>query len=597
MRGIQDLPPELIAQVVSYLPTAQATANFSQTSQHFKRDVDDAAWQSFVSSRFPSIQVRGDSINRDWKSVAHSLTALSQNLDRKAFLARYLEPKKYIQLPNFQLGNRWKLGRGQSMGYRPIIDSYEELCGDRIWQRRDVLAWGAGSQLAVRVRNLDWKHGIWEDRPFGVRDSFGHLSNWYLWKPPNAREGVDDVTSMKLLPDHFKFSKTDNRVNLVYCTHQGQLSLASLPRFTTPSGNNIPAQQFATNGVPIKEIACSSPRSRLLAAAYGPSEDVNRVSLYTIPGSWPTGPIEETDSVLVRTEENYAIIWSTEFLSDKRFAVGVGPSVQQVHIYDVGPSGIMESRKLSWTEGLGPSIGDPGRYRKSAAYCIKPLPESSCAGNRPDDLFLTGGYDGIIRLHDLRVSQPTVSEYSVPTNESAIYDMALIGRERIVAGCAQHGALTIFDIRVPGGRNYSYQSAIDESLGAETNANLIWLNPCSSQKDTFNSRERWMSDWRLGKSPVYSVSSPSPYSPFIYAGVEGNVMELAFTSYTDGTPDPIFRPLRSTSNADFIAQEKEILNLPMNDEENGRLRLLKQKRLANTKCGEGIAGYDERWEI
>lgn len=610
MPGIQDLPPEVVDQVASYLPTARAATNLRQTSKRLRATINDHAWSEFVRLKFPSISIEGGNIN-DWKSVTHGLTTLSRNLDRKAFLARFVAaPREYERLPEYQL--KWKLGRGQSMGYRPIIDSYEEMTGEHFWQRRDILAWGAGSQLAIRARNLDPDSTqVRELAPPASIDSFSHKTNWFLWKPPGACEGRDDITGMRLLPKHFQHSGGDGRIYAVYCTNRGQVALVGLPTTESADIRGVPIQKFVAGEGPVRDIAVSSPYSRLLAAAHAPNQNFNKLSLFTIPGAWTSQPIREVDSLEVDSPKNCGSLWSTEFLSENRLAIGVGPSAHQVYIYDVQPSGIAQHplRKLSWTEkGTSPlsyDVVDASRVRKSSAYCIKPLPESSSATNRPGELFLTGGYDGIIRLLDLRSSEPIAAEYTLTGSESAIYSIATIGRERVVAGCAQHGAVTIFDVRVTGGRNYAYQNVINQSLDNKTNGSLIWLKPCSNRqysngKYLPQGRERWRRDWALAKSPVYSVSSPSPYSPFIYAGIENNVVELAFTSWTDKMSDPIFRPLLDRSSPNFKKQEQEtfrdVLSFPMNDEENGRPRLFRQKTLAETVRGSGIEGYDERWE-
>lgn len=611
MPGIQDLPPEVVDQVASYLPTARTATNLRETSKRLSTTINDRAWSEFVRLRFPSIPVEGGYINGDWKSVAQGLTTLSRNLDRKAFLARFVEPREYSNLPEHQ--PRWKLGSGQSMGYRPIIDSHEELTGEHFWQRRDILVWGAGSQLAIRARNLDpGSTEVQKDASRASIDSFGHRVNWFLWHPPHASEGRDDITGMQLLLKHFQYSGSGGRIHIIYCTNRGQISLVGLPITNSEDVRGVPIQKFVKGEVPVRDIAVSSPSNRLVAAAYAPSQNVNKLSLFKIPDAWTPQPVQESDYIEVESPKDCGSLWSTEFLSENRLAAGVGPSVDQVYIYDVQSSGIAENplRKIGWTENVTssleslPSIDSTApRVRSSSAYCIKPLPESSSATNRPGELLFTGGYDGIIRLHDLRVSEPTVAEYTITGSESAIYSIATMGRERVVAGCAQHGAVTVFDIRVAGGRNYAYQNTMGEPLEEKAKGSLIWLKPCSSQpcdrKYRRQARERWYRDWRLAQSPVYSVSSPSPYSSFVYAGVENHVAELAFTSWTDKAPDPIFRSLGKRSSTDTEARREliqEVLSLPMNDEENGRPRLLRQKTLPETVFGKRIKGYDERWE-
>jgi len=600
MPGLQDLPTELVAQAVSYLPTAQSVANLRKTSQHMHRTVDDEAWKSFVWSKFPSMSVKSGCAKGDWEFVARSLTTLSRNLDRKAFLARYLEPKQYTRLPEFQSSDRWRLGRGQSMGYRPIIDSYEEQLGEHFWQRREILAWGAGSQLAIRSRHLDKsvKRGS-KNTHRQSKDTYGLSQDWFLWRPQNAREGADDITSMKLLPGYFNYPCMDDCINLVYCTDQGQPSLVSLPTVSGKEKNGVYTQKFETDRVQVRDLAASSSNSRLLATVSVASMNINRLSLFSIPTSFDSHPIRQSDSIDLEPDEDTALVWSTDFLSDSRVAVGLGPSVNQVHIYELRPEGINKeaNRKINWSTDPSDSLRDIMDFSKSSAYAIKSLPDSFSATNKPGELFLTGGYDGVIRLHDLRLSRSVVSEYFIPSSQTAIYSVATMGRERLIAGCAQHGALVIFDIRITGGRNYIYHNVMGDQPGDYSSGSLIWLNPCSSHADTNESRRRWKLNWRLAQSPVYSVSSPSPYSPFIYAGLENNVMELAFNSCTDGTPDPIFhRPRHPTPNGVSLAEDRGILNLPMNDEELGRPKLLRQKRLLDTRQHEGISGYDERWD-
>jgi len=225
-------------------------------------------------------------------------------------------------------------------------------------------------------------------------------------------------------------------------------------------------------------------------------------------------------------------------------------------------------------------------------YAVKPLPWTSNATHRPGEVFLSGGSDGIIRLHDMRSPAEFECNYSTPYSSSRIYSLAIFGRERIMAGCAQHSALNIFDIRVPGGRQYHYLNHLGTSLPRDTTGSVVWLTP-QGKSPYINSRGRRYRGWaasRAANSPVYSVSSPSPASPYIYAGVENNVVELAFTGYCDPHPDTIFPP------AEIFKSNPGVLNLPTSDD-TLRLRLAHQKPLNHTKRGQGIPGYDERWEM
>jgi hypothetical protein len=134
---LHNLPFELLTQIVSELPNTQDVARLSRCNRALRRFVEREGWKVFVQTRFPSILIRNF-----WKEAAQSLTSTSRNWDRKAFLARYVEPSNFIvQLPGRELETQWRKPRGQTMGYQPIIDSYEERTGKAWGSRKQVLAY------------------------------------------------------------------------------------------------------------------------------------------------------------------------------------------------------------------------------------------------------------------------------------------------------------------------------------------------------------------------------------------------------------------------------------------------------------------------
>jgi len=157
------------------------------------------------------------------------------------------------------------------------------------------------------------------------------------------------------------------------------------------------------------------------------------------------------------------------------------------------------------------------------------------------------------------------------TFDMPIYSLGILGRERLVAGRARHNLLTFWDLRVAGGRNYHYQSLdspVSLPQGSELNSNksaseirsewALYLTPRNTDKGAL----------RLGRvreSPVYSISSPSPSSPFVYGGVENMVLELNFTSATDPWPDTIFprvSPRKLPRSLDILGNTSRMENIP-----------------------------------
>jgi hypothetical protein len=123
----------------------------------------------------------------------------------------------------------------------------------------------------------------------------------------------------------------------------------------------------------------------------------------------------------------------------------------------------------------------------------------------------------------------------------------------------------------------------------------LFLNP----RNQIQQNQRWQrAASRATESPVYSLSSPSPSSPSLFAGVENNIVELDFVSMLDKHPDPIFahglvRDHRGNINVARSWNPKgDVLNFAM-VEHTKTMRLRTQAGVG--KYAGVIAGYDERW--
>ena len=172
---------------------------------------------------------------------------------------------------------------------------------------------------------------------------------------------------------------------------------------------------------------------------------------------------------------------------------------------------------------------------KTSIYSIVPISTASTAGGAPGDIFLSGGYDGNVRLHDLRTSTSTMAIYADAVDNSAVYSLLAFGRERFVAGASRHNVLKVFDLRMSGGKMYHYidtvcrktdnYSATPQSDHQEPreianhqyskaqmfrhcNYNM-YLQRAGKTREGRNSRI----SSRQADSPVYSLSAPTSHSP------------------------------------------------------------------------------------
>ncbi|EMC98233.1 hypothetical protein BAUCODRAFT_417421 [Baudoinia panamericana UAMH 10762] len=598
---LTDLPLELLDHITSYLPTAQSLASFSQTSKSLNAFVEKDAWQTFLRSRFPSTCPAS---TPSPKHTARTLTILSKAWNHRAFLARYIEPRGDIRaFPGGRKVERWKPPKGQTIGFTPHLDAYESI-GPRWQDRKEVLAFSAGAEVCLQTR---------------VRRGDQEYARWYTYRPLSAYEGRDDVTTLHLLrPELGEASQGPERV--ITGTANGGLAIVALPE---SDQSTAALSHFVTQGHPVRSSSIlQQPLGKTLLVA---NMSDSRVCIYPVDAA--QSKIAPLDSIDIKpsTSENgqrakHQRVWSTSFLSSARIAAGIGPSDEPIHIYSLTPSGLEKEpfRKFSLQNDFERLVGEitlSGFAKKSSSsiYPILPLPPSSSSGGSSDgDVFLTGAYDGIIRLHDLRSDRQVERTYTDPTDDSAIYSLLARGQEKLIAGSSRHSLLKVFDMRM-GADCYSYLDASTchlPSSGARREPARDWnlfLRPHSATHTGRGGGNNWAR--RSHESSVYSLASPSSQSPYLYAGVENAILELAFTSILDQQPDPTFfstwKPVaRGKTDA---WRSAEVLDLAMYDQ-TADMKLYTQRSLWSTwnlKHGHAshastslvIDGLDERWRL
>lgn len=611
--SLTDLPPELLDHIIEYLPTANTVANLGASSKSLQGLVEKNAWATFNRIHFPSFQ---PSTTPSQKGTARTLTSLSKAWDRRAFTTQYIEPQADITAyPGGKKVERWKRPRGQTIGFTPQLDCYEEV-GQKWDEREEVLAFSAGAEVCVRKK--------------GRRRSREDVK-WMTYRPLSAYEGRDDITTLQLLRPKASDVAEDEKVSekvqrLITGTANGDLWILSLPE---GSSGDVPITYFVTNGQPVRSSGLwtrGNDEKDLLVASTGDS----RASIYSVDPSAPKiGPLSSIDIHPPRSNghaANYQRVWSSKFLSPSKVAAGIGPSSEPIHVYDLLSSGLSKEplRKFSLQNTLGSqpsdddSVAPVGKKRSSSVYPIVPLPPSSSAAGSSHEgcVFLSGGYDGIIRLHDLRSNKDVEVMYTDPTDESAIYSLLSRGRETLVAGGSRHSMLKFFDLRL-GGKCYDYRDAaaspstsspttpVDLTARQSQDWNLF-LRPHNINAASTRGGNSWAA-LRGFESSVYTLASPSPTSPFLYAGVENAVLELGFTSILDPHPDPAFFPLATSRRGTEPAKGGEGLDLAMYDQV-ASMKLLTQRSVPETLglAGRGregekergvVEGLDERWRV
>ncbi|KAL1583142.1 hypothetical protein WHR41_07931 [Cladosporium halotolerans] len=600
--ALTDLPPELLDHITTYLPTANSLANLSRTSKTLHTFVETNAWRTFADQRFPSLCPHS---SRSWKLTARSLTSLSRAWDRRAFVARYIEPHGDItSFPGRKKVERWKRPRGQTIGFTPHLDVYEQDLTRG--GKREVLAYSAGAEVCVRIR--EWR--------VGRLGKEGEKVRWRTYRPLSAYEGRDDITTVHLLRP--KGEELDVRV--VTGTANGDLQVL---RLLEGEGEDVEKAYLTTQGQAVRSSSLLQQEGRpgLLAAEVGDS----KICLYPLQdGQHKIAPSSQIDIKSAALENGNVLSkayrpWSTNFLSESHLAVGLGPSEEPIHIYTVTPSGLSNEHVRKFTlasdtdfDDRSDEIAPGGVARKplSSVYPIAPLPPSSATSTHDSQTFLSGAYDGIVRLHDLRSPRDVEATYTDPTDDSAIYSLLPHGRESLLVGSNRHNLLKVFDLRL-GAKCYSYLAAQPSAAAPPPSSDWsLFLKPHASSSFSAHSNSH-SQPWgqrprRAPESSVYTLASASPTSPHVFAGIENNVVEMAFADVRDGHPDPsYFRPWRGAGKkgkggdcADWNGwRAREVIDLAC-VEQRADVRLCVQRGLGDgvgEGQGEGVEGLDWRW--
>lgn len=382
-----DLPPEILAQIISYSPTARVLRNLELTCRTLNEVVKSEGWKTFTLTQFPSF-----STPSQWKDAAHALTTLSRNFDRRALLARNFPPNAHPihTLPDCKIKDRWYGPQGQTMGYQPVLDSYEEWTGRTWGDRKEVVAWGAGAELVVKI--VDWGGQILDGKDENLKPRttprFGNTRTKYEWltyRESQHTEGRDDITTLKLLRPNQRpgLPSVHGCEYAVVGRASGELKLLSLSKGVS----NCVVRDYETRRAAIRSADITAGSSPQLLACLGDS----RAAIYSINGDERiANPTSEVSCV--GEAERICRTWATKFLSENTVAIGRGVTKNPVHVYHISPDGINKEPIRVFGSGKGRSEGPA-----TSVYSIVKIPSSSGLHGSEGQEFFSGGYDGKIR--------------------------------------------------------------------------------------------------------------------------------------------------------------------------------------------------------
>lgn len=484
------------------------------------------------------------------------------------------------------------------MGFQPVIDSYEQWTGNTWDSRKEVVCFGAGADLVMSIveRNRkvtsQWQTASKEERNTDFAPDRSKRK-WIKCREEHHKEGRDDITTVNIVRPHQLQRRDQMRggENVLVGRASGDLTLLRL----SAGQKDCVVTSYETRNRIVRATDITTGQAPLLATCL----DNSQAALYRVNGEQDRTALPIGEVSCVPPTDKQCRLWSCRFLGPDKLAIGRGIAKRLVYVFEVRPEGLSEQPLRTFGGGLEREIN-------TSAYPIVPIPSSSADDGTTGNAFLSGGFDGYVRLHDMRSPAEYEALISDPTDFSAIFSMVMLGRERLVAGGAINSLLKVWDLRFTGGRSYNYLDALATG-GAEDvtpspahgDIHTGGWNVFASPYDQQNRR------WHRGQeSPIYSLSRPSACSTSLYVGRENSVMQFNMTSMLDKHPDPLFRHSVVRKPGGMIDPRKtwdsdgkhRVLSLSCYDETvQGHMNLKIQQNAEHTGLRDSIPGYDERW--
>ncbi|KAJ5455394.1 hypothetical protein N7475_010515 [Penicillium sp. IBT 31633x] len=514
---LSELPAEIIYHIATYLPTANSLAHLSETCHRLHGIItseDYRIFRGFVRNQFPTTETPPF-----WKDAAQALTSRSRALDRRAIIGRFVVPPVTATKIGAHEVTRQD---NPTLGYRPAIDSYEIWNGQSWADKKEVLAWGAGNQLVMRIKQT------------GARPQ----EDWLLFNDVDHISSYDDICSLHILSSSKEYGNDPDLEHLIFGRVRGDIAhLTISPNKATYEYK----RKFKTNGLRLDKTDLSSELDSTLAAHF----ENGSIAFYHTDTDK-----EEVEPFTWLTPESGTRNKYSKLLSSSLVAVGTGEIENSLSISKITPTGVSPHRSIGISSL---DTGSTGLTAKANIGAIESLNTHPLSGS-PGEVFLAAWDDCTVRLHDLRSPRPYEIAYEDVTDLNPVYSLHAFGHNHFLAGAGGEALVKIFDMRMDNAYNYldaqipaSYSQSTHTTKNNKDNTTpkaksypnphkgfSIFLSdpppPTFPTPTPTRPRNRRTLPYR---GPVYTMSSPSPSSPTVYTGIVDGVVQLDFASTDD----------------------------------------------------------------
>lgn len=370
MTSLGSLPDDLLLDIVDQLDTARDVAHLSCLSRRTNTLIRQDGWKSFVKARFPSLAAPPGTAT-GWNALADRLTYQDRCFEKRGLSLTFLHEKR----PKGPARHR-QPGR-QSVLCHSVLDALVVSSS-----QDELLAWGAGENLVVRLR----------PRASERQDA---------WKQLKGQEigyfaGTGDITAISTIERRSVPEVLVGRAN-------GDLQLLNTSAgkaFGQPTQNLLPLEE---NEIKVDQASSSArkspgqlavswtewqPEKSLLASCQS-----SVLTLYDLskPGNDDLRPVAYYDVSRDSAAEETSLIRSAKFMSTDIIACALGGSREPLRWSQVLPTGL---QFVSAAQNLDPldrvaTKTEVTREEKTTIRAIEPVG----GGN----LLLSAWEDGTLR--------------------------------------------------------------------------------------------------------------------------------------------------------------------------------------------------------
>ncbi|KAI5286848.1 hypothetical protein KEM54_006463, partial [Ascosphaera aggregata] len=425
-----------------------------------------------------------------------ALTVRLQALSKRAIHARTLRvpPHVYLNSPS-QRDPR----NESAMRFRPPIDSYELWRGNNDWHdRKDVLAYGAGADLIVRIKNRNVASVGTEWEPWHRKKD---NAAWLIHGDPALVHSLDEIAGVHLLPQLDTSSAFEE---IIYARRRGIVQRVILD--PARGSEEIVKKVYDTGGdAVVEKTDIDRRRKRTLAVT------LNRGPIQLFKVDHDDDVCHPFASIEPEAYRGQTRTLASKLLSDTSIAVWSHRNDKVITLFDIKESEVRETRSLPCEQG-------------QKSVCV-------IAGINPmkTQVFLTGWQDGSVRLHDVRVPRKWIGHFDDSMRSSPVNCLQPMGSTHFLSGLGAEGVIQLYDLRQPK----SAILASSSSRHGEARTPVRQLRKRNEGFTVFLSESNQHFTLQPYRGPIYSFSQPSSSSSTVWVGVDHGVARLDLVFSTD----------------------------------------------------------------